>query len=196
MFFLNRQGNQSPGIYSNTFPPTIWIQKYFGLSNCIYIDTNNFIYTGTTEGVIRSSNNGNNWQSVFNENIYRAFAHDLKIEENSLFIATNSYGLYELQIPTNVNEEINHATTFQLFQNHPNPFNPTTKIKFYIPKSAIVKIRVYDILGNEVNTILDEYKHIGNYEIEFIANDLSSGVYFYRMISGNYSETKKMILLR
>ncbi|MDP3831759.1 MAG: hypothetical protein Q8Q47_10845, partial [Ignavibacteriaceae bacterium] len=121
-FFLNRQGNQSPGIYMNTFPPSYWIQKYFGLSNCIYIDTNNFIYSGTTKGVIRSTDNANTWDSIFTENSSRAFAHDLKIDGTSLFIATNSYGLYELQIPTSIDEENNLVTDFHLSQNYPNPF--------------------------------------------------------------------------
>ena len=196
MFFLNRQGNQSPGIYMNTFPPSNWIQKYSGLSNCIYIDTDNFIYTGTTEGVIRSLDNGINWELIFTENSSRAFAHDLKADGNILFIATNSYGLYALQIPTSVNEETKLSTTYQLHQNYPNPFNPTTKIKFSIPKSDIVKIRVYDILGKEIQTLLNEYKTTGSYEVEFDASNLPSGVYFYRIISGSYSVTKKMILLR
>lgn len=196
MFLLNRQGNQSPGIYMNTFPPKNWIQKYSGLSNCIYIDVNNFIYAGTTGGVIRSTNNGNNWESIFIENSSRAFAHDLKIEGNSLFIATNSYGLYELQIPTSVKEETDIVTTYQLHHNYPNPFNPLTKIKFSVPNSDIVQVNVYDILGNEIKTLLNEFKQAGTYEVEFDASNLPSGVYFYRMISGSYSETKKMILLR
>lgn len=196
MFFLNRQGNQSPGIYMNTFPPSNWIQKYSGLSNCIYIDTNNFIYTGTTDGVLQSSDYGNNWELIFTENSSRAFAHDLKIEDNSLFIATNSYGLYGLQIPTSVNEETELVTTYQLHQNYPNPFNPTTKIKFSVPESEVVQIKVYDVLGKEMQTLLNEYKQSGSYEVEFDASNLPSGVYFYRMISGSYLETKKMILLR
>lgn len=196
MFFLNRQGNQSPGIYMNTFPPSNWIQKYSGIGNCIYISTNNFIYSGTVGGVILSTDNGNNWVFIFTENSSRAFAHDLKIDDNILFIATNSYGLYELQIPTNIVEENNLLPSYQLYQNYPNPYNPTTKIKFSIPKSNIVQIKIYDILGNEIQTLLNKHYQVGTYEVDFNANNLPSGVYFYRMISGNYSETKKMILLR
>lgn len=196
MFFLNRQGNQSPGIYTNTFPPSNWIQKYSGIGNCIYISTNNFIYAGTVDGVILSTDNGNNWELIFTENPSRAFAHDLKIKGNSLFIATNSYGLYELQIPTSVNEETDLVTTYQLHQNYPNPFNPITNIKFSILKSDIIQIKIYDILGNEIKTLLNDFRTTGTYEIEFDASNFPSGVYFYRMISGSYSETKKMLLLR
>jgi hypothetical protein len=97
-----------------------------------------------------------------------------------------------------ITETDSHSTLTSviLFQNYPNPFNLITKIKFSIPKSDIVKIRVYDILGKEIQTLLNEYKTTGSYKVEFDASNLPSGVYFYRMISGSYSETKKMILLR
>ncbi len=75
-------------------------------------------------------------------------------------------------------------------QNYPNPFNPITRIRFSIPKSGIVKIKVYDIIGKEIKTILDEFKQAVTYEFEFNANDLSSGVYFYRISCGSYTETK------
>lgn len=81
-------------------------------------------------------------------------------------------------------------------QNYPNPFNSVTKIKFSIPKPDIVKINIYDVLGNEIQTLLNDYETTGSYEVEFDASRLPSGVYFYRIISGNYSETKKMLLLR
>jgi len=71
-----------------------------------------------------------------------------------------------------------------------------TKIKFSIPKTEIVQLKIYDVLGNEIKTLLNDFKTTGTYEIEFDASNLPSSVYFYRMISGNYSETKKMILLR
>jgi hypothetical protein len=98
--------------------------------------------------------------------------------------------------PMSINDEGGLLTDYFLFQNYPNPFNPVTKIKFSIPRSEVVQINVYDVLGKEIKTLLNEYKQAGTYEIEFDATSLPSGVYFYRMISGNYSETKKMILLR
>lgn len=98
--------------------------------------------------------------------------------------------------PMSITDEGDLLTDYFLFQNYPNPFNPITKIKFSIPKSDIVKIRVYDVLGKEIQTLLNEYKTTGSYEVEFDASSLPSGVYFYQMISGSYAETKKMILLR
>lgn len=92
--------------------------------------------------------------------------------------------------------EIKNLTNFYLYPNYPNPFNPITKIKFSIPNSDIVQIKIYDILGKELKTLVNEYKQSGTYEVEFVASNLTSGIYFYRMISGSYSETKKMLLLR
>jgi len=90
---------------------------------------------------------------------------------------------------------------FVLSQNYPNPFNPVTKIKFNIPciganRCSHVQLKVYDILGNEIATLLNEEKPAGNYSIDFDAGNLPSGVYFYRLKAGEFVETKKMILLR
>jgi hypothetical protein len=85
---------------------------------------------------------------------------------------------------------------FKLEQNYPNPFNPSTTIKYSIPKENFVTIKIYNLLGEEVVTLVNEDKTIGNYEIEFNAASLPSGIYFYRIQAGDYFETKKMILLK
>ncbi len=86
---------------------------------------------------------------------------------------------------------------FELNQNYPNPFNPATSISYRLPKSATVTIKVYDILGKEVAVLVNkEFKSAGSYEITFNASNLPSGVYFYRMQAGSYSNTKKLILLK
>ena len=90
---------------------------------------------------------------------------------------------------------------FYLYQNFPNPFNPTTKIKFKIPGQArndnmMVTLKVYDILGNEITTLVNEEKQPGTYEIEFDGVNLSNGVYFYQLTAGSFVETKKMVLLK
>jgi len=95
-----------------------------------------------------------------------------------------------------VEVEIKSPANFSLDQNYPNPFNPTTTIKFSIPNNDFVAIKIYDVLGNEVSTVLDGYTQTGNYEIEFNATDIPSGTYFYQLRTGNYIETKKMILLK
>ena len=85
---------------------------------------------------------------------------------------------------------------FQLDQNYPNPFNPSTKISWQSPVGSHQTLKIYDVLGNEVATLIDEYRVAGNYEIDFDATGLSSGVYFYKLIVADYSSTKKMILMK
>ena len=85
---------------------------------------------------------------------------------------------------------------FSLEQNYPNPFNPTTKIKYSLPKAGFTTLKVYDITGREVATLLNEYKTAGGYEIQFNATNLASGVYFYRLNTGQFSAVKKLLLLK
>jgi hypothetical protein len=100
------------------------------------------------------------------------------------------------QEPVSVEEETPISNSFYLFNNYPNPFNPSTKIKFEIPTSGFVTLKIYDVLGNEIVTLVNEEKTLGTYEIEFDGKGLSSGLYFYTLTDGSYSETKKMILLK
>lgn len=83
-----------------------------------------------------------------------------------------------------------------LSQNYPNPFNPNTVINFEIPKQSNVLLKVYDLLGNEIATLLNEEKVAGSYNVDFDATALSNGVYFYRLQAGSFVETKKMTLLK
>ncbi|MBK6773757.1 MAG: proprotein convertase P-domain-containing protein [Ignavibacteria bacterium] len=93
---------------------------------------------------------------------------------------------------------INNTSTlnYTLSQNYPNPFNPTTKINFSLPKNGIVTLKVYDALGKEVMTLVNEQKNAGCYEVEFNAGNLASGAYFFRMQSGVFSEIKRMMLIK
>ena len=83
-----------------------------------------------------------------------------------------------------------------LNQNYPNPFNPSTSIQYAISSKQLVTLKVYDILGSEVATLVNEGKSVGAYEIKFDASKLSSGVYFYQLKAGNFVDTKKMILIK
>jgi len=87
-------------------------------------------------------------------------------------------------------------TEFALYQNYPNPFNPGTKIRYQLPQESKVIIKLYDILGSEVITLLNEKKEPGVYEVEFNASQLSSGTYIYRMVADSFIETKKMVLMK
>ncbi len=85
---------------------------------------------------------------------------------------------------------------FQLKQNYPNPFNPSTTIEFFIANPGQVKLTIYDPMGNEVKTLIDEYKYAGNYKTVFNASGLVSGIYFYNLISADKAETRPMILMK
>lgn len=97
---------------------------------------------------------------------------------------------------TNVLDEQTAANDYQLDQNFPNPFNPNTAIKYQLRDAGNVTLKVYDVLGSEVATLVSEYKNAGSYEVEFNGKELTSGVYFYQLKARNYIETKKMVLLR
>ena len=102
---------------------------------------------------------------------------------------------------TSVDESELSPGNFELHQNYPNPFNPSTKIKYTIPSvgtslTKFVQLKVYDVLGNEVATLVNEEKPAGNYSVSFDARELPSGVYFYKIKAGNFVESKKMILIK
>ncbi len=101
------------------------------------------------------------------------------------------------QIVTGVgSESANVPATYSLSQNYPNPFNPTTTIQFDIPKASFVTLKVYNILGQEVLTALDEQKVAGRYDLKIDATSLPSRVYFYQLTAGDYKSTKKFVLLK
>lgn len=87
-------------------------------------------------------------------------------------------------------------TQYELWQNFPNPFNPITKIIYGVPKPTRVTVKIFNTLGQEVATLVDEQKEAGYYSIQWNTNNISSGIYFYQMRAGNYIKTKKMLYLR
>lgn len=101
-----------------------------------------------------------------------------------------------LDIGTDVTEISLLPKTFRLSQNYPNPFNPSTKINYSIPKQNYVSIKVFDVLGREIRTLINKEQPQGNYEIEFDGFELTSGIYFYRLQAGGFVESKKMVLIR
>ena len=103
----------------------------------------------------------------------------------------------DLRISVDINEKnVQLPEKFQLNQNYPNPFNPSTITEFAIPEPGFVTLKVYDALGNEVATLVNEEKQAGEYEVEFNGIGLPSGVYFCQLIVKDYLETKKMILIK
>lgn len=137
---------------------------------------------------------------------FRISATDKGIIQHTIFDPDTGYYMikYLDSLTLNVNNTDVIPDYFFMYQNYPNPFNPSTKIKYAIGSPQYATLKVYDILGNEVATLVDEYKPAGSYEVEFSAEggqaidnkQLASGIYFYRLKAGEFVETKKMILLR
>ena len=113
---------------------------------------------------------------------------DLKSDEN---VVISDATIQKLM----VSGEVVHAE-YSLKQNYPNPFNPSTVISWQSPVGSRQTIKVFDVLGNEVTTLIDEYKPAGEYEVEFDASRLSSGIYFYQLTAGEFVQTRKMILMK
>jgi hypothetical protein len=140
--------------------------------------------------------------------IYLAFPLESTADDESFNLVISNSIDYFNSNPVLVENQHQVISSFSLEQNYPNPFNPTTKIRYAIPLLAgdeslsasggggLVTLKVYDILGNEVAILVDEYKPAGNYEINFNAEKLSSGVYFYTLTADEYFASKKLILLK
>jgi hypothetical protein len=93
-------------------------------------------------------------------------------------------------------KDIGFPDIYVIMQNYPNPFNPSTKISWQLPVGSWQTLKIYDVLGNEIATIVNEFKPAGTYEIEWNAIGLPSGIYFYQLRSGKFVETKTMMLLK
>ena len=110
--------------------------------------------------------------------------------------APSGYIKFAIDNPTSIQPNTNTPDEYSLSQNYPNPFNPSTKLEFGISNFGFVSLKVYDVLGNEVKTLINENKPAGSYTVTFDGSNLSSGIYFYKLESGSFIETKRMILLK
>lgn len=114
--------------------------------------------------------------------------------------STNSYTgfwhSYNEGITTNVDDQISFPTEFKLEQNYPNPFNPSTVIKFAVPERSMITLKVYDIIGRDIATLINEEREAGWYEQSFDASKLASGIYIYRLSAGAKVFSKKMMLIK
>jgi len=122
-------------------------------------------------------------------------------KNNNIWLGTANNGLYffdgnDFRYITAITEETSFPLEYNLAQNYPNPFNPTTNIRFRIAEFGFVSLKVYDVLGSEVATLVNDEKPAGSYEVEFSATGLPSGIYFYKLQTESFIETKKMILLK
>ncbi|MGE5795508.1 MAG: T9SS type A sorting domain-containing protein [Ignavibacteria bacterium] len=170
----------------------------------------NILYAGGSTnsnelGLYWSTDKGNTWDtlpmldSIPFKGIISMVLADLgmRIYKTRLYLGTNGDGVLSFDSPiVNVDAGANIINEFSLSQNYPNPFNPSTNFEFRIADFGFVTLKVYDILGNEVTTLVNQKKSPGKYNVKFNASGLSSGIYFYQLKMGSFMQTKKMILMR
>ena len=150
--------------------------------------------------ILKTTDGGHNWTTL-NPVVHTfVFVGDKSWGinfDNRILFSDDGWETATVQFPEPVNVKDNiNENSYYLSQNYPNPFNPNTKIKFELRERVFVTLKIYDLLGNEINTLVEEEKLAGNYEIEFNGEKLPSGVYLYKIIAGDFVDTKKMILLK
>ena len=195
--------------YAYLTPNTPWTQQ---ANYVVYSDTDSINQT-----INQSDLTKRGWQKIGTVFLTEGNKRVLKIDNTQLelgkwlvadamMMMINRKLSPDVMITTVEDEMENEFTVpenFSLSQNYPNPFNPTTKIRYSIPEAPLslgegqgVRLVIFDVLGKEITTLVDEFKPAGSYEVKFNASGLSSGVYFYQLVSGSFVQTKKMILLR
>ncbi len=192
--------NTSWGIYLSTNNGINWVQ-----TSLVNVPVNsisiigNTIFAGTnSHGVYVSNDNGTNWIQR-NEGLISLNINSFCIFNNYIFAATDAYSVYRRQLSELIGIQpilIEVPNSFSLSQNYPNPFNPKTNIKFALPKNSFVTLIIYDVLGREVETFVNEQLQPGTYEVDWDATNYPSGIYYYKLNAGSYSKTKKMVLIK
>jgi len=173
-------------------------------SPAVIVDPNktNHVYVGTDVGVFVSTTGGGNWQD-FNDglpDVVQAMDLNYTTVNNVIRLMTHGNGSYERKFLSQIiaDAEIDPTAIegFKLEQNYPNPFNPGTSMQYTIGNQQIVSLKVYDVLGNEIVTLINKEMPPGTHKAYFNGTGLPSGTYFYRLEAGNYIDTKKMVLLK
>jgi photosystem II stability/assembly factor-like uncharacterized protein len=206
--YLTYSGYGTPHVFKSTNAGQNWMNITANLPDIpvqsVLTDDQypNDIYVGTDLGVYRSTDGGMSW-SQFSTGMPPAMILDLSISPKNrvLRAATFGNGVYEHGLKPATGKGVpvvvkTQPLGFTLNQNYPNPFNPTTLISFTLPKTAHTTLKIYDITGRNVQTLLDEQTSAGTHQVTFNASNLASGTYLYKLTSGNLTETKKMTLVK
>lgn len=203
-------GTQDGKIYRSTNFGQTWETTFNKPGAYVYslYKYGQYVFAGTDSGFYISTNNGESFISK-NDNLGNCRITSILVYNNFVFVANGNYGATPVSVWKRPLTEIvsvqgqneNHPNSFFLSQNYPNPFNPITKISWQSPKGSWQTLKVFDVLGNEITTLINEYKPAGTYEVTWYAESLPTGVYFYRMeasspVGQTFSETKKMILMK
>ncbi len=189
------------GVFRCTNDGSSWVAVNSGLTDTLVkalAMSGPNLFAGTDSGgVFLSTNFGNSWAPV-SSGLTNLVIHSLAIGGASLFAATdNGVWIRPLSEMTGVKLGMNEIPEmYSLTQNYPNPFNPSTTISFDLPSRSYVTLKVFDIIGREVSTIVSGEFQAGSYTRQWNAAKMASGVYFYRLTAGNFVNTKKLLLLK
>ncbi len=196
------------GIYLTTDNGKSWKEMNNGFSDIpvVYslLSVGNNIFAGGTafsgKGAFLSTDNGANWTAVNNGLPDATGIYSMDVLNNFIIGSTRNEGIFRRPVSEMVtdvkNNQNNLPSGYTLQQNYPNPFNPTTTINYSVPKRSFVNIIVYNLIGDNVATLVNGLKDAGSYSVEFNADKLADGLYFYEMQAGNFTETKKLVLLK
>jgi ligand-binding sensor domain-containing protein len=193
-------GTDTSGAYSSDDLGVNWnrIPSISGKGvTCFLVNNPTMYFAGTSDsGAFASTDRGWSWHSV-NNGLTESSTMSLDVDQQEHLYAGTSKGLFKSTgIVTRIDEKGRVPSSFSLFQNYPNPFNPTTVINYQLSVNSEVTLKIYDVLGRLVNTLIEERQTAGARSVAFNASNLSSGIYFYRLAAGSYVETKKMILIK
>ncbi len=163
------------------------------------------LFIATDIGCMVSTNGGSSWASL-GTGLPNVVVQDIAVSEDASYIraATHGRSVWELtDVPTDVAEgsPFNIVKTYELFQNYPNPFNPSTVIKFDLPRSEKVSLKIYDVTGREVATLIDDELSVGHHIVQWNGKNtaqqpVASGIYYYRLQTQNFTKTNKMVLIK
>ena len=195
-------GTYYGGVFLSTNYGTTWSAVNSGLTNtdvqCLAVSGAN-VFAGTKGGVFLSTDNGGSWNAA-NSGLNNSDVRSIAISGTNLFAGTYYNGAWKRPLSDMITAIERIATDlpthFNLQQNYPNPFNPSTTMSYTIPKESFVTIKVYDLIGREIKTLVSENKPAGNYSVNFNGTNLPSGIYFYTIRAGSFMQTKKMVLLK
>jgi photosystem II stability/assembly factor-like uncharacterized protein len=190
------------GIYRSTDNGTTWSTINNGLPNnnitALAVYHAKVFAATDSNGIFLSTNNGDSW-TPFNTGLPNPYISSLALNDTCIYAGLFG-GIWSIPLSEAITSvPPSHQDVplhFNLGQNYPNPFNPVTTISFTLPSKSIVSLKVFDLIGREVATIVSEEMSVGNHSKQWNASKFSSGIYFYRLQSGSYTETKKLLLLK
>jgi photosystem II stability/assembly factor-like uncharacterized protein len=200
----------APVIFKKSFPDTSW-QRYsftstfsvtssIGSLNDVTVPTSNVSFICGDYGIVlKTIDSGKIWFPQLTGSTRNLYAIDFYNEHCGIAVGDSGTILYtssggDIAIGVKGYEKV--PVEFTLAQNYPNPFNPSTTISFTLPSRSFVSLKVFDLLGREVATLVNENKNAGACSVRYDASTLTSGVYFYRLLAGSFIETKKLLLLK